>query len=103
MLYWTAKQYAVCAYACTHACTYTVRTDKFSIEHTSVGLAHARPIIKHADKLQQLQISGSVNNVATESGGGAYVSSNVVSIEQMPTGKFIKMWWVITDHCMTPH
>ena len=24
--------------------TYTVRTNKFSIEHTSVGLAHARPI-----------------------------------------------------------
>ncbi len=24
--------------------TYTVHTDKFSIEHTSVGLAHARPI-----------------------------------------------------------
>jgi hypothetical protein len=40
---------------------------------------------KHADKLHQLQTSGSVNNVATESGGGAYVSSNVVSIEQMTT------------------
>ena len=40
---------------------------------------------KHADKLHQLQISGSGNNVATESGGGAYASSNVVSIEQMTT------------------
>ena len=30
---------------CPRALAYTVRTDKFSIEHTSVGLAHARPII----------------------------------------------------------
>ena len=34
------KRYAVCEpYARTHAQT------KFSIEHTSVGLAHARPIM----------------------------------------------------------
>ena len=26
---------------------YTVHTDKLAIEHTSVGLAHARPIIKN--------------------------------------------------------
>ena len=40
----------------------------------------------YADKLQQFQLSGSVNfidNSATESGGGAYVSRSVVSIEQM--------------------
>ena len=29
----------------TYVRTHTARTDKFSIEHTSVGLAHARPII----------------------------------------------------------
>ena len=35
------KRYAVCEpYRRTHACA-----DKFSIERTSVGLAHARPII----------------------------------------------------------
>ena len=42
----------------------------------------------YADKLQQLQLSGSVNfidNLATESGGGAYVSRTVVSIEQLIT------------------
>ena len=31
-------------YVCTYVRTYTVRTDKLAIEHTSVGLAHARPI-----------------------------------------------------------
>ena len=31
-------------YVRTHVRTHTVHTDKFSIEHTSVGLAHARPI-----------------------------------------------------------
>ena len=37
------KRYVVCG--CMYAHTHTVHTDKFSIEHTSVGLTHGRPII----------------------------------------------------------
>ncbi len=41
-LFWILKLGDDMRYVRTHARTH-VRTNKFSIEHTSVGLAHARP------------------------------------------------------------